>query len=561
MKRSSVLVISLLLFGYITLGIASATEESQAGTDSIQVISAPDLLSLSTIWANEYNRLHSGVKIKVISASDEQIADRLKNDGTIGIVSNDYHSGSQSDWKIILGRDVIVPVINSDNPFIDEISEKGITSEALAEFIGNTNSRNWGTLLKNGQTTPANYYLTDDESIASGVAQFLNSTKENIDGIIAGSGDQLINAIQKDRFAIGFCKMVNILDFKNQSIVDNIRLLPLDRNGNGLIDYNEKIYDDFNVFSRGIWIGKYPKPLFSNIYSVCSKQPVNENEVAFLKWVLTDGQQYLYDNGYSELLLSERQTRIDKLLTSAETYSAAAGDNRSILWTFVMIIAVLAFSFIIIDVLVRRLRRRKTSVPTPVAISHLPLYEKSLLAPGGIYFDTTHTWAFMEQNGFVKVGIDDFLLHVTGTLTRIKARSQGERITKGEQILSIVRNGKQLNLYSPVSGIIKEYNKDLDTNTSVINTSPYNEGWVYKIEPTNWLREIPLLFMADKYKVWLKNEFTRLKEFLSLTLSSDRELYAQVILQDGGELVDSSLADLGPEIWEDFQTNFIDSSR
>ena len=51
-------------------------------------------------------------------------------------------------------------------------------------------------------------------------------------------------------------------------MVENIRLLPIDRNGNGLIDYNEKIYDDVNDFSRGVWIGKYPKALFSNIYTV-----------------------------------------------------------------------------------------------------------------------------------------------------------------------------------------------------------------------------------------------------------------------------------------------------
>jgi hypothetical protein len=52
-----------------------------------------------------------------------------------------------------------------------------------------------------------------------------------------------------------------------------------------------------------------------------------------------------------------------------------------------------------------------------------------------------------------------------------------------------------------------------------------------------------------------------MKDFLALTLSSDREQYEKVILQDGGELTDGTLAELGPEIWEDFQTKFIDASR
>jgi hypothetical protein len=95
----------------------------------------------------------------------------------------------------------------------------------------------------------------------------------------------------------------------------------------------------------------------------------------------------------------------------------------------------------------------------------------------------------------------------------------------------------------------------------MLNSSPYNDGWVYRIEPTNWLRENQLLFMADKHKQFVKNEFTRLKDFLAVSLKEDTEKYAQVILQDGGEIIDSTLANLGPEVWEDFQSKFIDPSR
>jgi len=189
------------------------------------------------------------------------------------------------------------------------------------------------------------------------------------------------------------------------------------------------------------------------------------------------------------------------------------------------------------------------------------LDENAITVPGGIYFDKTHTWVFMEQDGVAKVGIDDFLQHITGTITRVKMKNPGEKVKKGEQIVSLIQNGKQLNLYSPVSGIIKERNNILDTSSSIINSSPYNEGWIYKIEPTNWLRENQLLFMAEKQKRFIKNEISRLKEFLSVTLNTGNENYARIILQDGGELHDGTLSNLGPEVWEDFQTKFIDPSR
>jgi glycine cleavage system H lipoate-binding protein len=189
------------------------------------------------------------------------------------------------------------------------------------------------------------------------------------------------------------------------------------------------------------------------------------------------------------------------------------------------------------------------------------LNEDMLAAPKGLYFDKTHTWAFMEKDGMVKVGIDDFLQHITGTITRIKMKETGEKVRKGEKILTLIQDGKQLNIYSPISGVIREQNKILVANASSINSSPYSHGWVYLIEPKNWVREIQFLFMGEKYKEWLSDEFTRLKDFFAATVKTNTAVYAHIVLQDGGELTDNVLADLGPEVWEDFQTHFIDPSK
>jgi glycine cleavage system H lipoate-binding protein/ABC-type phosphate transport system substrate-binding protein len=563
MKRTIILLISLLLLNYCNLsGITPEGLSNPATVDSIRVLTSPDLLNLTNKWASEYNRLNTETAIKVINITDSEMADKLTGGGRLGFVSDEYFYGAKNEslWKAVVGRDVIIPVINSKNPFLEEISQHGISQEILIQFLKTQGSGNWGMLLGNTENSIANYYQINDESIAKGMAGFLKSDKIKTDGINVESGEAMIAAIQKDPLAIGFCKMVNVLDFKNQTIAENIKLLPIDKNGNGLLDYNEKIYDDFNAFSRGVWIGKYPKTLFSNIYSVASKQPDNEKETAFLKWVITDGQQYLYSSGYSDLLVSERQTTADRLFT-AKIYPGAVAGERYLLKAFILIAGLLILAFFIADSIFKIVKRKIAADNLTVPVLHPVLDENSLLVPKGIYFDKTHTWAFMDQNGVVKVGIDDFLQHITGPLTRIKMKNKGDKVKKGEQILSIVQNGKQLNLYAPVSGIIKENNKELSTNTSIINSSPYSDGWVYMIEPTNWIREIQLLAMADKYKEGLKKEFSRLKDFLALSLKSDNELYSQIILQDGGELIDNTLSDLGPEVWEEFQTKFIDPSR
>lgn len=94
-----------------------------------------------------------------------------------------------------------------------------------------------------------------------------------------------------------------------------------------------------------------------------------------------------------------------------------------------------------------------------------------------------------------------------------------------------------------------------------MGSETYAGGWAYEIEPANWLREIRYLFMAGKYREWLEDEFMRLKDFMAVSANRNSGVYEHVVMQDGGELTDHVLADMGPEVWEDFQTRFIDSSR
>ncbi len=157
--------------------------------------------------------------------------------------------------------------------------------------------------------------------------------------------------------------------------------------------------------------------------------------------------------------------------------------------------------------------------------------------------------------------MDDFLKHVLGPITQLKMKVPGEKVRKGEKILTIIRDGKQLNLYSPVAGVIRNQNEYLSSTPLKINESAFTNNWVYQIEPANWARDVNFMLTIDKYREWLKDEFARLKDFMANSANSNQLVYQHVILQDGGEVKDNILADLGPEVWEDFQTQFIDTSK
>jgi glycine cleavage system H lipoate-binding protein len=260
------------------------------------------------------------------------------------------------------------------------------------------------------------------------------------------------------------------------------------------------------------------------------------------------------------LLGSRSQSQLDKI-NFAEV-NLVQDKNASTLSKILIGILTAIVLGLLISAVVRSNRKRKLTLSIAGTNSDETGFDAGSVAlPNGLYFDKTHTWAFMEKDGLVSIGIDDFLQHITGPITRVEMKKAGEKIKKGELLFSIIQSGKQLNMYAPVSGVIKKQNEMLLSNSSFLNQSPYSDGWVYRIEPSNWFKEIQLLDMSDRYRNWLSAEFSRLKDFMAAILKPESPEYAHVVLQDGGELKEGVLSDFGPEVWEDFQANFLDTFK
>ena len=565
MKRKTLLsiILFILLITYSSLTsktAAAANEPSLQG--NLTVYSVPSLRDLAYQWTGEYTKQNPGLKIDVRVIPEAVLFNNLKTSGGLGLVYNETPAPSNQDqiWKVIIGRNVIVPAISSKNPFLDEISKQGISPALLSKSLENPATQQWGTFLKGEQKIPVHFYILNDVSVKSGLSDYLNVSPEKMMGISVTNEEGMIRALENDPYAIGFCRLTTILDQQNQTITENIRLLPLDKNGNGKMDYMEKIYTDLQDFSRGVWIGKYPKELSRELFFVSAGQPKDANEAAFLTWILTDGQELLASRGYCDLVYNERQSQLDKVGTPGLVISPVKNSYALARWIALGVVMILVAGFVVSVFLSRRGSKRMghaEGIPGSPQIFD----EHTVDIPGGLYYDKTHTWAFMDEEGLVKIGIDDFLQHITGPITRIEMKNPGEKIRKGEQLLSIIQNGKQLHLYAPVSGTIKEQNTMLTSHSSYLNASPYYKGWVYMIEPTNWPLETQFLTMAGKYKTWLHQEFSRLKDFLATSLQSDQLAYSHVVLQDGGALKDGVLIEFGPELWEEFQRKFIDVSR
>jgi glycine cleavage system H lipoate-binding protein len=417
----------------------------------------------------------------------------------------------------------------------------------------------WNQLVKGASGSQVKCYVANTPDVIGKVGEFAGVTSQDISEETFLPVADVVAKIQKDVNAIGFCKLSDIVKQGENAFIQGVALVSIDKNKNGLLDQFENIGQNPAAFSRGVWIGKYPRELSGNIFLVASEKPVGQASIDFLSYVLNNGQIQFKDAGFAVLTGREKTIARAAFSNLAETPAineAKSGISRGLLMGGILVLALIAMVVYLFA------RRRNTSEISGEDLEIAPvLSEKTIRSPKGLYYGKSHTWAFMEPDGMVNVGVDDFMKRITGAITQIKFREPGEKIRKGEKLFTLVHEGKQLDIYSPVTGFIREQNQALMKSPAKLNTISFTEGWIYKIEPANWLKDTGFMFMVEKYREWLDDEFTRLKDFLANTANNNQLVYQHIVLQDGGELKDEVLADLGPEIWEEFQTRFIDVSK
>jgi len=537
----------------VTTGQKNQNELSQGSMNSVTVAASPETESLTRLWIDGFVSANPGMKAELLPLTSSSGADLRF------VTGSSLAQGSDgSGWMMVVGRDVIVPVISESNPYMSEILRTGISPEKFAALMTAEENHTWGQLLGTTGTVPVTVMLSGDDYLISNVAQFVNTEPEKLNFSVAPSPAYMLDALHKDPGTIGFCRLADITEKNSQAFLSGYKIIPIDVNNNAKSDYFEQFYSDYSSFNRGVYIGKYPKKLCNNIFAAASSQPTGQAVNALLSYILVDGQPSVATSGFTALAEGEGLIRREAL-SGDQVIVATVTDGSPLLGSAMWILAVI-LTVSLLSYLIYRYTKSGISASALIEDEHTEAFsEKSIIVPGGVLFGRSHTWAFMEKDGAVRVGIDDFLQHVTGTITRVRMKSPGEKVLRGDHILSLVQKGKQLDIQSPVSGTITSVNEKLAVSTGAINNSPFNDGWVYTIEPDNWMQESRLMAMAGKYAERLRQEFAQVRDFLASLpgVSSDR--YASVVLQDGGELKDGLLEEFGPEIWEEFQTKFIDS--
>jgi glycine cleavage system H protein len=118
--------------------------------------------------------------------------------------------------------------------------------------------------------------------------------------------------------------------------------------------------------------------------------------------------------------------------------------------------------------------------------------------PGDLKFLSSHEWTRVESDGTVTVGISDHAQDLLGDIVFVELPELGQSID-AESDAAIVESVKAASdVYSPLSGEVVEVNSLLEDQPEVINSSPYEDGWFYKLKPTD-MDELNNLLSPEDY--------------------------------------------------------------
>jgi len=131
--------------------------------------------------------------------------------------------------------------------------------------------------------------------------------------------------------------------------------------------------------------------------------------------------------------------------------------------------------------------------------------------PGGAFVAPQHTWARIEPDGRVRVGLDDFVRKAAGRVDAVRLPEPSRELKRGEPLFSVKSADGTLRLSSPVSGRVSAVNKSLEGHASWLLDSPYHRGWVCVLEPSDLAGELPDLMIGRPVADWYREEIARLR--------------------------------------------------
>lgn len=153
-----------------------------------------------------------------------------------------------------------------------------------------------------------------------------------------------------------------------------------------------------------------------------------------------------------------------------------------------------------------------------------------------LFYHPAHVWARIEEQGIVRVGLDDFGQKLAGRVYSATLPVEGTTVSRGAPCWGVTHHAGETALASPVSGTIQLVNSKLAQHPSLINRDPYGEGWSFVVQPAGLEQCLKQLYYGRKVELWYECDIDRLYQAMNdLLLGSIPAVGAT--MQDGGSRI------------------------
>ena len=118
--------------------------------------------------------------------------------------------------------------------------------------------------------------------------------------------------------------------------------------------------------------------------------------------------------------------------------------------------------------------------------------------PSELKYTESHEWLRLEDDGLITVGVTDHAQALLGDLVFVELPEVGLEFVAGDECCVVESVKAASDVYMPISGEIVEVNEALADEPEIINSSPYDNGWLFKVKPS--ANEFDELMDADAYQ-------------------------------------------------------------
>ena len=315
---------AIWLFAIMTPLFFSCGRHKSSGYDDqgnlhgrISISGAWAMYPLAVLWAEEFRREHPGVQIDISAGgAGKGMADALSNMVDIAMVSRDITRAEKDKgaWYIGVAKDAVLPTFSANNPYRSDLLRQGLTREQFSEVFIAGGRKTWEALLGKSGNTVINVYTRSDACGAAEMwAHFLGKNQEDLNGIGVFGDPGIADVVKKDRLGMGYNNIAFAYDIGTRKPFPGLEIIPVDVNGNGIIDPEEAFYDKLDMLVEAIAQGRYPSPPARELYFVSNGVPDNIAAIEFLRWILSKGQAYVGQAGYVALPAETLERHLESL--------------------------------------------------------------------------------------------------------------------------------------------------------------------------------------------------------------------------------------------------------